>query len=161
MSRRWTFVALLVTVTLLASYWLGEHNTELVSIDGLLAGLPAAAVLPFMLWSWRKWGALLAPFAILFVSIAVWLGGAIEGIYAQNECVGHGEEARVALAKHHASHGRYPASLSELDESLPCKVILPPGVLHYELTSTGYHMWFGDKLVSHDATEGQPFIAHK
>lgn len=148
-------------VTLLVSYWLGEHNTELFSIDGLLAGLPAAVILPFMLWGWRKWCALLAPFAILFVSIGVWIGGAVEGIYAQNECYERGEEARVVLARFHASRGRYPASLLELDERLPCQLILPPSVLHYERTPTGYHMWFGDKLVSHDATEAQEFIAHK
>ncbi|GJJ04168.1 hypothetical protein RugamoR64_47060 [Duganella rhizosphaerae] len=160
-GRRKLAAAFVVAVSLLVCFWLGEHNTDLLPVHHLLAAVPAAVILPFLLWRRSRLAGMLASPAIIAAAVAVWMGGAAEGARAFNECVVHGEEVRVLLTQYRAAHGRYPARLSELHARLPGELFFPPHVLHYELTASGYRLGFGDWLVSHEATESDAFMAHK
>ena len=161
MSGRGLLAAATIAATLLASFWLGEHNTKLLPIEDLLTVAPAVIVLPLVLRLTRRWVAVLATSLIFFGFAAAWWAGAVERMHAQNECIERGEEARLALANYFAMRGRYPSNLAELNRRLPGDLFLPPRLLHYEVTPSGYHLWFGDWLASHDANENQSFMARK
>jgi hypothetical protein len=82
--------------------------------------------------------------------------------HAFNECVQRGEELRNPLAQHHARTAQYPQILDELPRSTPrCRRLLKGSILRYDRSEAGYRLSFSDWLVSHEATDVQPFIAHK
>jgi hypothetical protein len=73
-----------------------------------------------------------------------------------------GESVRESLARYHAHTGEFPPRLSALGSHLPGQLTLPPGKLHYQRTAKGgYVLDFGDWLVTHRASETEPFFAVK
>jgi hypothetical protein len=151
----------LTLATVVAGLWLGEHLT---GPDGFFVALGGAvifavfAALPFR----TSWRALVLRGLIGLLAFGLpWAVGANEASLAFNSCVGHGEEVRTALGEYRTAHGHYPARLSQLQGHIPCGLVLPPGLLKYRPTKSGYSLSFSDWLVSHEASEAAPFMAHK
>lgn len=147
---------------MLAALWLGEHPGGFpVSGKEITAALVAPPMLIVLLWRGGRAKAIAAAAGALLLFGVVWFAGRAEANRAFNECVEQGESVRVALANHKARRGVYPATLGELDMRLPGRLLLPPHLLRYAPTPAGYRLEFSDFLVSHAATESEPFAAHK
>lgn len=142
-------------------FWLGEHRSEWLPTRDLLFWLLSPAIAAGMVWRARRAWMLAAAIGAALAFAVGWIAGGGDAHQAFNDCVDRGEQVREALSRYQAVHGRYPAALDELDEKLPGKLWLPPHLLHYTGSTTGYTLYFGDGLVSHHATESEAFTAHK
>ncbi len=149
-------------ITLLApvGYWLGEHLSPLAST----APVVVLGLLFLTCWLSRHNG---IPF-VLFLGLVgaftagfSWFAGRQSASLAFNECVTSGETVRQQLASFRQLNGRYPGALGELGVNLPCRLLLPPQLLQYATTASGYSLRFQDWLVVHTASESEPFDAHK
>ena len=151
-----------VAMTALAALWMGEHHTAFVirDDDARAALLPSIVIL-FLLWRAGRMMAIGAAVGIYLLFLVVWFTGSSEANVAFNDCVDNGESVRMELAKYKSLHGRYPETLDQLDTHLPGRLLLPPHLLRYERTSSGYRLGFSDFLVSHSSTESEEFMAHK
>lgn len=159
--KRWTFATSIVTLTLLAAYWLGEHNATIAPLEDVLVAFPGALVLLFILWRGHRVIAVFAPPLILAASIGTWMLGAKEGGRAKNDCLERCVNVQHALAAYRMKHSRYPASLAELNMRLPGRVFLPPQIVKYRRTDDGYDLWVADGLMSYQGTQSMEFEAHK
>jgi hypothetical protein len=151
-----------VAMTALAALWLGEHHTAFVIRDeDAKAALLPPIVIIFLLRRAGRMMAIRAAIGIYILFLVIWFTGSKEANLAFNDCVHNGEYVRMELVKHKSLHGRYPETLDQLDTHLPGRLLLPPHLLRYERTSSGYRLGFSDFLVSHAATESEEFMAHK
>jgi hypothetical protein len=138
--------------------WIGETCTLNVWMPGAVLSFGAMGSLAGRSPS-RRIGAALLAACVCGAGIYV---GSQSFARAFNECVQRGEDLRNALAQHYGRAAHYPQSLDELPPSTPrCERPLKGSILRYELTDAGYRLSFSDWLVSHEATEAQPFMAHK
>lgn len=153
--------ALVVATSGLAALWLGEHPTGLFDGRSLViaVGLALLAAAPFR--PGQRSSGLVAALCVLAAFAGGWVYGGRSHSAAFNECVDHGERVRDYLADYKRHSGDFPESLAQLGRGLPCQLVLPPQLLRYERTDTGYTLTFRDWLVSHIATESQPFTAIK
>ncbi len=154
-----------ITFTLFAAplgLWLGEHEATPLAIKSVALLLFLAVGTAAMWWRTKRSLAVYAAFVTAVVFSVTWVSGSVEAGYAFNECVHDGESVRTALAAYHSRTGTYPESLSELRVHLPGQLLLPPrNTLSYTRTARGYTLVFSDWLVSHTATDAQPFMAIK
>lgn len=154
--------AVIIGTSLLAAvggFWFGEASVS-PGLAELLAALAfAAAGFALHRGPWLR-RALAAAATVGVFAIALVAGGE-SSRRAYNECVARGEEVRSALAEFRSRTGRYPQSLDEIPHQLACRRMLRGSILKYEMTKSGYHLRFGDWLVSHSATESEGFTPHK
>jgi hypothetical protein len=141
----------------LAGLWMGEHGASPLAAAGLgfLLAFGSAALL-------RRLGtaaSMVATFVTAAIFTLVWLAGAREATLALNECIDQGEAVRESLGRYHARTGEYPRRLSDLGSHIPGGMTLAPGRLHYRVVAKGYVLEFGDWLVTHRASESEPFLA--
>jgi len=154
--------AFLFILATLGAFWLGEHpRRTFLSGYEILIGIVFAIAAGLLLLNRGRNIARNAAIFLALVYCFAFMAGVKEANLAFNDCVDNGEQAREELAKFHAIHGRYPSDLAELCVKLPGQLILPPNTLNYARTPTGYKMYFGDWLVTHEATESDSFFAHK
>lgn len=143
-------------------FWVGEGGHLLGSLEELLA----LAVFFGALGAWFGGPKRRNRFAMAFFAMIVFGAGEFAGLEAHsrafNECVHDSERVRQALAEHRMKTGRYPVQLDELPSSVAlCERPLRGSLLHYRRTTSGYEIWFSDWLVTHSATESEPFMGHK
>jgi len=157
--RKTVLAGLLLGLAVLG-LWLGEgglrpSDTALLGA-GVIGGLTVA-----MAASGKVRGKALLGASSLVIFSAAWFAGSHSLAHAFNECVDRGEDIRALLREYHEETGEYPVNLDRLKTSIPCYQITRPSVLVYEKNAVGYKLSFGDWLVTHTATESEPFIAHK
>ncbi len=144
---------------LIVSFWWGEGGGGIEAI--MLACIAALLVSSIVFFTQFK--RVFKVFAYLILStlfITAFIAGRASNGRAFNECVEHGDDARVLLQNYHQAHQKYPSTL-RIFNKVPCNRILHPSILNYQLTKQGYQLYFGDALVLFMATESQPFEAHK
>jgi competence protein ComGC len=155
-------LSLCFLMALLLGYWLGEHDTGLP-----LADVGIALVLMVLTFASCRGAPLLivlvAMISCLFVLGFSWQLGARAQRATFNECVNNGEQVREQLTFYQIAHGHYPESLAPLTKGgyLACQLLLPPQLLRYKTTPTGYALYFGDDFVGFSATESLSFEGHK
>lgn len=103
----------------------------------------------------------LGGFALLAVYVVAYILGTLSFTRAFNECVTRGDEVRIQLSEYRQKNGQFPERLSQLDGDGLCRSVTRPTLLTYETTKDGYIMIFKDWLVTYQATESDPFHAHK
>lgn len=159
MKWRLTLITVLVIVSAGVGMWIGEGGRW--SALGLIAALSFGAVGAYVAeapWS-RRVGVALLTTCSCMAGIYI---GTQSFAHAFNECVQRGEELRTSLAQYHARTAQYPQSLDALPRSSArCERWLRGSIIQYEPTQAGYQLSFSDWLVSHEATEAEPFMAHK
>jgi hypothetical protein len=152
--------ALILCVSALAAFWIGEGGTlffEPLPYAPVLAGaVLAAAVFPGT-WVRRA----MAGSACLVVIAAVYVGGLHSYNCAFRECLRRCETVRARISEYRAENGSYPDSLASLQGPLPGRRILRPSILAYSRTQEGYELEFHDWLVEMKATESEPFAVIK
>jgi hypothetical protein len=152
----WLFSLLFLCVI---AFWWGEGGG---GIDAIVSACIAALLVsPIVFFTKLKFFYKL--FAYLCLSalfIGVFIAGQTSSGRAFNECVAHGDDARVLLQAYFQAHQSYPTALSELNK-VPCPRILRSSILSYQPTTQGYQLYFSDSFVLFTATESQPFEAHK
>ena len=159
MKWRLTLITALVIVSAGVGMWIGEDGRW--STMALSAALSFGAAGAFVAGATlsRRFGAALLTTCFCVAGIYV---GTHSFAHAFNECVQRGEELRAALAQYRARAAQYPQSLDALPRSSTrCERLLRGTILRYEPTQTGYRLSFSDWLVSHEATEAEPFMARK
>lgn len=141
-------------------YWLGEGGLRLWDAAlwgaGVVGGLMAAVVTPG-----KMRGKVLPGASAVMLLFGAWFAGSHSLAQAFNACVDKGEDIRALLTKYHEERAEYPANLDALTASIPCGRLTRPSLLVYERTTAGYRLSFGDWLVTHTATESEPFVGHK
>jgi hypothetical protein len=141
-------------------FWLGEGGLQLQEIlpiaGGIIGCIAIALVSPGKLWQKS-----LAGVVSLAIFSVTYFFGLQSFDYAFTECEQRGEEVRVLLKEYYGKENNYPARLSQLDGSIPCRRFTRPTLLDYERTTSGYVLSFRDWLVEHTATESDSFMAHK
>lgn len=160
-KRQHNISILLPVVAAFCGLWLGEHQAGPLPVRDLLAAIAIAAIAASALWRVGRVVAVAAAIGVVLIFGTAWTVGAREARHAFNACVENGEQLRLALANHHAVHGRYPATLAELAVPVPGALRLPPQVLRYRSDASGYRLSFSDWLVQHEASESRPFEADK
>lgn len=157
---RLRLVLFLAALAGLFSFWLGEAGRGIDGLfDGLLGCLVAfiVAALGRASWYWRLGRGL----GVAAVGWLAFLAGHQSVQAAFNRCFDEGEELRAALAAYRLQHPGYPSDLAAIGRPLPCKPYLHASLLHYQLTLSGYELWFGDAFVTYRATELQKFEVRK
>ena len=157
-----SLIVLCLCALALGGYWIGEHLDFLAAIQ--YGTLLFVLLTFFACWLVRQGGFLLMMCVGLCSTTTIvysWHAGQQTAVFAFNECVSNGERVRQQLAEHHQKYGNFPTHLRALKSNLPCQLALPPQLLQYSQTTTGYFLWFGDWLVTHHATESEPLMAHK
>jgi len=157
---RLRLVLLLAVLAGLSGFWLGEAGRGVAGlVDGALGCLVAFVVAALWRASWlRRLGRGLGAAAVWWLAF---LAGQQSVQAAFNRCFDEGEELRAALAAYRLQHPGYPSDLAAVGRPLPCKPYLHASLLHYQLTPSGYELWFGDAFVTYRATELQKFEGRK
>ncbi len=161
-TTRWLGMVLLAIAALLGGEWLGEGlHSPLGRLLALAILIIASAILAGLLArpGWRRRLVTGVPVGAL-ACLGFWSGDRI-ATRAFNACVERGDVVRVALAKHKARTGRYPASLHELESAIPGARVLRGNILVYEPHADGYTLSFSDWLVTHSATERGEWLVTK
>lgn len=150
----------LAAVVVVFGFWLGEGGSPpwavVPIVSAFVAAFAVAVVVPGKLWVKSVGG--VGAFALY--AVALFLGW-LSFTSAFGECVEKGEEVRAQLSEYHKKDGQFPERLGQLKGLHLCERILRPTLLEYEKTKNGYVLSFRDWLVEHEATESEPFIAHK
>lgn len=157
-SLRKFLSALLLLVTGLSGFWLGEGFVPLISTTALLAfiALPlAVAALAPRRDGFQVRVTLLAA-GLLFVG--GWSAGQTSAGKAFDDCLSRGEEVRLALADYRLQHGRFPARLADLAVDLPGWRLLRPSLWSYQPREGDYRLSFSNGLVRHVANARYPFL---
>ncbi len=154
---------ILITVLVIVSFgvgmWVGEEGRW--SVWALGAALSCGAAGAFVAAGPSSRRLRVALLTTFFCVTGIYIGTQ-SFAHAFNECVQRGEELRVSLAQHYARTAQYPRSLHDLPQSSTrCERWLRGSILRYESTQAGYPLSFSDWLVSHEATDAEPFMAHK
>ena len=152
---------LAVLPALAAAYYRGAAPGQLGDFLITIPSIVLLAVLLACLVTAGLWRRLLAALLLGGIGLSAWQLGGSEAARAFNECVASGEEVRQTLADYRAAHGRYPAELAQALPDLPCRPRFANTLLHYTASADTYTLYFGDALVSHQASESSEFTAHK
>lgn len=99
--------------------------------------------------------------AMLSLSAAAYWVSLQVRIGAFNACIDTGGDVRRLLGAYQQKNRQFPERLDQLDGAVPCGLLSGRSLLVYEKTKTGYVLSFGDWLVTHRATESEPFSANK
>lgn len=154
-------ILLLILLSLGCGIWMGEDIHNLLGLTAIPLAAAAFLLIASILIHGPLRQRLLLPVILLAALIAGHQIGNHRAYAAFSACYESGEAIRQALADHKARTGSYPDQLSQLPGPLPGGRILRPSLLEYQRTATGYQISFRDWLVSHSATEAQPFTPHK
>ena len=141
-------------------FWLGERCSLLQSALPLAVGLFGSLLIAYIAPVKLRYKAL-GGFALLAVYVVAYILGTLSFTRAFNECVTRGDEVRIQLSEYRQKNGQFPERLSQLDGDGLCRSVTRPTLLTYETTKDGYIMIFKDWLVTYQATESDPFHAHK
>ena len=143
-------------------FWLGEGFYNFLNpLVILLVLVGAVAIALLMPLKSRK---LRTPLFLVVLSLLFLVNylGNLRARYAYNDCVNHGEEVRIELAKYHAANKHYPDSLDRLRGlRVPGKRILRSGMLRYESNGAHYVMSFSDNFMMQEASDTSAFTGHK
>jgi hypothetical protein len=141
-------------------YWLGEDGGPVWAPLPVVVGLIGSVALGVLITG-RSVKRVSIGFGMLAVYAVMFFLGLSSFSYAFGECVISGEQVRTMLNEYHRAKGSYPASLEQLESSLPCTRISGRTILSYQKTASGYELRFRDWLVEHVATDADSFMAHK
>ncbi len=158
--RRLVGPALVALTGTTLGLWLGERGSLLTGLTDL-AIVAALAGASLVVAGGRPRRRALAAASCLGVFFAAWVVGVQEWQAAFNLCVTEGESIRIALADFQHRTGRFPASIAELPGGSPCRRAIRGSIISYHPTTAGYEAAFGDRFVTHTATDAHPFQAHK
>lgn len=157
---RLCLLLLLAVLAGLSGFWLGETGRGVTGLfEGALGCLAAIVTAALGRGTWLlRLGRGLGVAAVWWLAF---LAGQQSAQDAFNRCMDEGEQVRAALAAYRLQHLGYPSDLAGMGRSLPCKPYLHASLLHYQLTPSGYELWFGDAFVTYRATELQGFEGRK
>ena len=143
------------------SVWLGESGKYFYFRDKYFQIWVIGCFIISLFIAMRVWPQVVLIVVVLGMSDIGLLIGLNFHSKAFNECVLHGDDVRVLLESYKVRNGHYPTELQEIGATLPCKLFLRGNLLKYSKTASGYEMSFSDYLVTHQATDSQPFMAIK
>lgn len=141
-------------------FWFGEGTSLLQSALPIAVGLFGSSTIAYIAPEKPRFK-VLGGFVLLAVYAVAFILGSHSFTRAFNECVERGDEVRVQLSEYRQKNGQFPDRLSLLEGDGLCGCITRSTLLKYERTTDGYILIFKDWLVTHTATESDPFFAHK
>ena len=98
---------------------------------------------------------------VIIVGISIWRN-ALDFQSSFNDAVKRGEEIRLELNVYYKKNGNYPNTLNDLNiKNIPGKRWYRKTIIKYKKVNNGYSLKFGDKFVTHIASDKEEFLAHK
>jgi len=166
-ARKASVVFALILGGAVFSWWFGEDpyapmGTNLLLALWLILFIALEVITFLVLGRPRKLVGVAGCLGVAIILPLGFVGGSKASTRAFNECVAVGETVRDRLAEYRSTHGFFPGELSELPGKLPCQRPLRGTLLEYAPRGRdSYGLHFGDWLVTHEATEKDPFMARK